>query len=446
MQPRSFSTRLFSLGMTAVFFTGAFAFAQTPTNRKPLGKPTSDSPIFLKENGVNNGATSTPLPENAATTAGALCPTTRASVWDNGAYNTVNGLASSEIPGFSARTADDFVVAAPSIVYIVTADMVCPPGLYTGKLDILATDASGNGPSNTAPPILSLTSTLYQQIGTQFGAEIRRYTFFVPNVTFQPGRYWVNPYLAGDSGQAFLGTSNGAQPSAGQPGYFRSTQFGFPTWTATNSPSISIGPNFAFMVFGCPVAGSAQEVNDQVSFNVTQQGLSGTTAFVCTLPPRNYQAVPFTLNATVTNTGTNTLSNVFYQVIELREATGVAPINPFRLGTASDFNANNCTGGLVGSFQPIAPTMNPGDSVPTVIQVFLPQFRRLRLLLTVGATVTPGVPSSTGKRGLVTLGKLAVETTGFDKVGRPIVSATFVPAPDAPATLTVGGVAGNIAK
>jgi hypothetical protein len=425
--------------MATIFCTGAFAFAQAPINRKPIGKPSSDSPIFLKENGGNNGATSTPLPENAVTTAGALCPTTRASVWDNGAYNTVNALGSSDIPNFQTRTADDFVVTAPTIVYIVTADMVCSPGLYTGKLDILPTDASGNGPSNTAPPILSLTSTLYQQIGTQFGSEIRRYTFFVPNVTFQPGRYWVNPYLSGPEGLAFFGTSNGAQPSAGQPGYFRSTQFGFPTWTATNSPSINIGPNFAFSVVGCPLAGNAEEVNDQVSFNVTQQGLSGTTAFVCTLPPRNYQSVPFTINATVTNTGTNTLSNVFYQVIELREATGVAPINPFRFGTASDFNPNNCTGGLVGSFQPIAPTMNPGDSVPTVLQIFLPQLRRFRFVVTVGATITPAIPSSTGKRGLVTIGKLAIETTGFDKTGRPVVSSTFTPAPDAPATLTVGG-------
>lgn len=447
MQPRSFSTRLFSLGMTAVFFTGAFAFAQTPINRKPLNKPSSDSLIFLKENGVNNGATSTPLPENAVTTAGALCPTTRASVWDNGAYNTVNGLASSEIPGFSGRTADDFVITAPTLVYLVTADFIVPPGfLYTGQLDILPTDASGNGPSNTAPPIVSVTSTLFQQIGTQFGNELRRYTFFVPNVTFQPGRYWISPYLAGATGQAFLGTSNGALTGAGQPGYFRSTQFNFPTWTATNSPSINIGPNFAFSVVGCPLAGNAEEVNDQVSFNVTQQGLSGTTALVCTLPPRNYQAVPFTINATVTNTGTNTLSNVFYQVIELREATGVAPINPFRFGTASDFNPNNCTGGLVGSFQPIASTMNPGDSVPTVLQIFLPQLRRFRFVVTVGATVTPAIPSSTGKRGLVTIGKLAVETTGFDKVGRPVVSTTFIPDPNAPATLNIGGVSGNVAK
>jgi hypothetical protein len=72
----------------------------------------------------------------------------------------------------------------------------------------------------------------------------------------------------------------------------------------------------------------------------------------------------------------------------------------------------------------------------------MPQLRRFRFLVSVFATTTGSV---TRNGQTVKLGNLAVETTGFDKAGNPILAANFIPEKGQPA-LAVANVKATPAR
>ncbi|QUV99272.1 nuclease [Chloracidobacterium sp. MS 40/45] len=142
--------------------------------------------------------------------------------------------------------------------------------------------------------------------------------------------------------------------------------------------------------------------NCRVSLNITGQALAGNT---CGLP--NY-AGDLVLTAVLTNTSTQTISDVFVQVAGLgypdSTPTGVivASPHPHRLLTA---DATTCSSGgqaganqstvngqaPIGSNTPIG-TLNPGDSRTLTFRIALPAVRRLRFFVNVfgvGGTACP---------------------------------------------------------
>lgn len=376
----------------------------------------------------------------AFTVVGTAAPAPATLLWDNGPFDGVNGLASMENTSLpSSRTADDFVLTTSATLTQVTADLYASPGLtFTGSLDLFATDASGIGPTQSGSPIVSVTSTNFQLVGSGFGFDIRRYTFDLPNTPLAAGRYWVNPYLVGPgSGAAYFCTSNGATPSAEQDGFFRSAGFGSPNWT--NALNQGVGPHFAFTVTGNAGGGTPVAVNDQVSFVTTAGGVAGITGSCATAGYTNQ----YNLTVNLTNTGSNTFTNPYFQVLELQSAGGVVPSNPFRLQTADDFNSGNCTGGLVGANQAITATMTPGQTTAVNFQIAMPAFQRFRFMVGAYAVVSGGNARATSTTRK--LGRIAIETTGFDKAGNPILSATFIPEKGAPA-LNIAGVKATLAK
>jgi 6-phosphogluconolactonase (cycloisomerase 2 family) len=171
-------------------------------------------------------------------------------------------------------------------------------------------------------------------------------------------------------------------------------------------------------------------VDSQVSFVTTTSGLTGITGSCATAGYSNQ----FNINADLTNIGPNTLGSPQFQVLELQAANGTPPANPFRLRTADDFNAVDCTGGLVGASQAIPGPIAPGQVIPVNFQIAMPQVRRFRFFVSVFAIVnTPNQLRATQTR----VGRLAIEATGFDAAGIPRLSATFIPEPGAPATFRV---------
>jgi hypothetical protein len=181
-----------------------------------------------------------------------------------------------------------------------------------------------------------------------------------------------------------------------------------------------------------------QAVNEQVSFTTTTQSVTGITGTCATQGYTNQ----YNLNVDLRNIGPNMLNSPFFQVLELQEAGAVKPVNQYRLRTADDFNATDCTGGLVGTTQAIPGPIAPGQVIPVNFQIAMPQLRRFRFFVGVYAVVGGGLPPrSTARR----LGKLAVEATDFDPAGNPVLTATFIPEKGMP-TLNVTGVKATLAR
>ncbi|QUV81077.1 S8 family serine peptidase [Chloracidobacterium sp. D] len=189
--------------------------------------------------------------------------------------------------------------------------------------------------------------------------------------------------------------------------------------------------------------------NCRVSLNITGQMLAGNT---CGLP--NY-AGDLVLTAVLTNTSTQTISDVFVQVAGLgypdSTPTGVivASPNPHRLLTA---DATTCSSGgqaganqstvngqaPIGSNTPIG-TLNPGDSRTLTFRIALPAVRRLRFYVNVfgvGGTTCPVALNEGRASGPVMATTMSLEGPAFgfevlrDK-GRltvePLASGTAMP-------------------
>jgi hypothetical protein len=400
--------------LVTLLYVAAFHPPVLAQDRKPAG--TSLRMAVSETPGRNNGQQTTDLP-----------PTTLSSpvvLWDNGPFNNVIGLASEEntlVP--SARTADDFVLTSSATIHTITFDIYADtPVTQPGAVDIYA-HSGGIGPVN-ALPLATYTSTTFTVVGSGFGLDIRRYTVTLsPPLNLAAGRYWVSGYVIGTgSGRGFLCTSNGASPSTEQEGHIRSAFFGYPNWVPTST--VPAPPHYAFTVTGF----FKTNVNANVNLVTTLTGLLGSAC------APNYLN-QFNINANLVNTGAAVLGNPEFQVVELQQANGTPPPNPYRLKTADDYTPCN-TGGVVGSTQQVSPApfnLNPGAAVPVAFQIDLPgpiQPRRFRFFVNVFAVVggvSEHVPD--GGKGLKRerLGQLAIEVTGFDRSGEPQLATRFVP-------------------
>jgi hypothetical protein len=300
-----------------------------------------------------------------------------------------------EIPSSSTTFADN--QDAPTVVTT-----------RSGALTIPANSYLGNAASTPASP-------------NAFGATI---AFTTP--------YIINP------GEELMITirHSGAPGGAGSTGnviFFATADFGNNVADAVSATSGGSGattptgfssPLFFEFVTAPAVTGPVN-VDSQVSFTTTTVGLTGNGVAACgTLGYTNQ----YSLNVDLRNIGTNTFTSPFFQVIELQQTDGVVA-NPFRLRTADDFNGATCSGGLVGTTQAIPGPITPNQVVPVNFQIAMPQLRRFRFLVSVFATTTGSV---TRNGQTFKLGNLAVEATGFDKAGNPILSSTFIPEKGAP--------------
>lgn len=159
-------------------------------------------------------------------------------------------------------------------------------------------------------------------------------------------------------------------------------------------------------------------INAKVSLSITSVTLDAPT---CGAQGYTNDIV---VNATLTNRGTTPLlAPVYFEVTELREASGAAPAVPFRLISA---NSATCTsGGLVGSQQtidlsgqPVAGTLAPGASA--TVQFRIAGFnRRFRFVGNVFG-VDPGPVTNLKKSG-AGVGSIALDID-------PNVKPVFVPA------------------
>ncbi len=217
--------------------------------------------------------------------------------------------------------------------------------------------------------------------------------------------------------------------TVGKSPYFTGTGVGV-GWLATYSPST--GP---------------RNINDQVTFTVTSQALSGTSGGCATLGYTNR----YIINADLQNIGANTFANPFFQVLSLRQKNGVTSPNPFRLCTADDFNPTLCTGGLVGTTQAISGPISPAQVVQARFEIEMSVLSRFEFTVGVFATVT-STQSLTepvnrkGRTQVSRIGNLKVEVTGFDKAGNPLLTATFIPEKGMEGQFQVAGVRATLAK
>jgi hypothetical protein len=160
----------------------------------------------------------------------------------------------------------------------------------------------------------------------------------------------------------------------------------------------------------CPV------VNTSVNFFVTNQSfpaLIGCSGY-------SNQAV---LTGTLVNTGSVTLTNIQYEVVELREANGTPPANPFRLRSA--IGASCGSGGLVGSRQNGPTSLAAGASSTTeTFTIDMPGMRRFRFLISVIGTESFGsVPTSASNTAAPS--RLASAIIEVDALGK-VVAVTPV--------------------
>jgi predicted extracellular nuclease len=166
--------------------------------------------------------------------------------------------------------------------------------------------------------------------------------------------------------------------------------------------------------------------NCRVSLGITGQTLLGNTC-----GPPNY-AGDLVLTAVLTNTSTQTISDVFVQVVGLgypdSTPTGVivATPNPHRLLTAD--GATCSSGGQAGADQstvdgqvpigsntPIG-TLNPGDSRTLTFRIALPAVRRLRFFVNVfgvGGTACPVALNEGRASGPVMATTMSLEGPAF---------------------------------
>lgn len=160
-----------------------------------------------------------------------------------------------------------------------------------------------------------------------------------------------------------------------------------------------------------------KNLNGQVAL-----GISGQTVLPETTcnPPYPNRLI---LSANLINNGTTRLVAPYFQVIDLSEASGTPPANPFRLISAQ--GATCSSGGLIGSLQPVGADIAPAGVQPVTFEILLPALRKFKFLVSVG-----GGTSGTSLFNFVDrrpVGELAIEIEGFDKTGAPIVSAKFIP-------------------
>ncbi len=302
-----------------------------------------------------------------------------------------------------------------------------PTGAWATNTDTTVVDSAGGDVGGLGAPTLvsgNLLRSFNGWLGENGDGSIR-VTFAIPVSTFSATFAGIataasSRLQAFDSGNNLLATGtaagNGQQVvtvSSGTPIASVAILPGdFNDWVGVD--------NITFTTIN---VGGPQSVDSQVDFVVTQQNLGGVAPAGCT--GLGYNATQYNLNVTLTNIGTNTFTNPFYRVVELQAAGGVAPVLPFRLRTADDFVAGGCTGGLVNSTQAITASMPPQNAQATNFQIVLPAVRRFRFIVSVFATI--GSVGNNRTERTVKIGNIAMEATGFDAAGNPILTSVFTP-------------------
>lgn len=181
------------------------------------------------------------------------------------------------------------------------------------------------------------------------------------------------------------------------------------TLTATDSSACGQNGNYAITI--APNLAAAN-VNSSVSLVVTGQTLATPTC------PSD--ANDLILTGTLTNQSQTPLQSPYFEVVELREATGTAPATPFRLLSAD--GAGCGSGGLVGAQQSVGGSgfvLQPGQSVPVTFRIGLPQVRRFRFFVNVFAFLNQ--PNRAARLAIP-----AKQTgTGFEILPEPVFGRSF---------------------
>jgi hypothetical protein len=333
--------------------------------------------------------------DNSATLAGAAYVFARnGTTWSQQAYLKASNTDVGDQFGFSVSVSGDTVVVG------------------SNKESSAATGVNGNQADNSAIE----AGAAY--VFTRTGATWSQQAYLKASNTDGRDQFGISVAVSGDT--VVVGANREDSAATGVNGN-----------QADNSASNS-GAAYMFVL---PAVGSSPvNVNDRVTFTPTTQSVTGIAGSCAGLGYTNQ----YNLNVDLRNIGANTLSSPFFSVAELQEAGGPVPANPFRLTTADDFNSAACTGGLVGTTQAIPGPIAPNQVIPVNFQIAMPQLRRFRFFVNVFAVIDSG---SARNRGMVKMGRLAVEATGFDKAGNPILTATFIPEKGRPALAVSRAVA-----
>jgi hypothetical protein len=188
--------------------------------------------------------------------ASAPAPLTPGTLWANGSYDDINGLASELNTAVSdARTADDFELATGCALYDITqirATHMTSSSPYNAQVELYA-DSGGNGPGALIAtfPMSSAAFLGY----SQYGWDMVEYTYNTPGLQLAPGHYWLSSIGLGDGtyyDRSFFATAGNGVVQL-QEGYFLSNSFGFVNWTP-GTTVYGYYSDYAFDVDGsCPV-------------------------------------------------------------------------------------------------------------------------------------------------------------------------------------------------
>ncbi len=213
----------------------------------------------------------------------------------------------------------------------------------------------------------------------------------------------INFPASGGNGSVTLTTTTGcAWNVSGIPGWISNVSPA--NGTGTTAITYSVNPNFS----GTPRSATltigdqsytvnqdgAVPVNALLSFSFTSQSVNPPT---CSPTYSN----DLVLTATVTNTSSQTIYSPSFRVLELQEASGTPPANPFRLLTAD--GATCGSGGLVGAIQstdgqsptPVTlPTLAPGQSVSVRFVIAMQSLRRIRFVIDANGSLVPPAGSA----------------------------------------------------
>jgi hypothetical protein len=182
-------------------------------------------------------------------------PLTPGTLWANGSWDDINGLASELNTVITdARTADDFELAPGPALYDITqirATNMSSSNPPNAQVEVY-TDSGGNGPATL---IGTYAMTSWALLGySQYGWQMIEYTYNTAGLQLPPGHYWLSSIGLGDGtfgDRSFFATSGNGVVQL-QEGYFLSNYFGFTTWTPS-STVYGYSSDYAFDIDGAPV-------------------------------------------------------------------------------------------------------------------------------------------------------------------------------------------------
>jgi len=199
---------------------------------------------------------------------GPLAPGTPGTLWDNGAFDLVNGFSSERATVVSgtggpegdhgSTLANDFDLPIGGTLDEVRVCFLVTPGLTTAEMYIYADAAGvpGAAPVVGAPTTADLVTTTYTdntaRCASAFGLVGREFQFVLNgSVVLPPGHYWlavVGDGLGDTSSRAFWGNSSNVLNFF--EAQWGSTFFAFPYWTPATVANPTVEVEFAFDIDG----------------------------------------------------------------------------------------------------------------------------------------------------------------------------------------------------